>query len=361
MEIQLKEITVGEITNGFSDNNEEGIVGYGGKLNIRPQYQREFVYKPAQRDAVIRTINKNFPLNVMYWAKNGEDSYEILDGQQRTVSFCQYVNGLFSLDGMYFHNLSEERQQAILNYKLFIYICEGTADEKLGWFETINIAGEKLTDQELRNAVYVGPWLSDAKHYFSKTCCIASKVADGYISKSTIRQELLEQVLRWISYDHIVDYMATHQFDNNCNELWQYFNAVITWAKSTFRDYYKEMKGIEWGNLYNKYKDADINPSEISKKVKELMTDDEVQNKKGIFEFVLSGEYKLLNLRTFRESEKRSVYEKQNGICPICGNHFEYSEAEADHIIPWSKGGKTNISNLQVLCKKCNREKSDKY
>ena len=203
MKIELKEFTIKDIVNGYENSDEEGVVAFSGRLDIRPKYQREFVYKEAQRNAVIDTIRKGFPLNVMYWVKN-DDNYEVLDGQQRTISFCEYVVGNFSVDEMYFHNLTNDKQEQILDYKLFIYICDGTDSEKLEWFKTINIAGEKLSNQELRNAVYTGPWLSSAKQKFSKTGCVAYKIGEKYMSGSPIRQEYLETAISWINriYEH---------------------------------------------------------------------------------------------------------------------------------------------------------------
>ena len=256
MKIKLYEIPVKDIVKGYLNSDEEGIVGYDGKLNIRPQYQREFVYKDKQRDAVINTVQNDFPLNVMYWVKNDDDTYEVLDGQQRTISICEYVDGVYSIAKKYFHNLTKVEQNQILNYKLMIYFCEGTDKERLDWFRTINIAGEKLTEQELRNAVYTGPWLTDAKRYFSKTGCAAYNLGNDYIKGVCIRQEFLETVLKWISDrdgEAIEDYMAKHQHDKNANDLWLYFSSVINWVKTIFPKYRKEMKGIEWGILYNKY------------------------------------------------------------------------------------------------------------
>ena len=363
MKIELKEITIRDVVAGYVDSQEEGVFGYNGKLDIRPKYQREFVYKDKQREAVIDTVMKNFPLNVMYWIKNNEDKFEVLDGQQRTISIGQYVNKDFSFKQKYFNNLPNDKKEEFLNYKLMVYICEGTDSEKLEWFKTINIAGEKLTNQELRNAVYAGEWLTDAKKYFSKTTCPAYKTANKYLNGSAIRQEYLERALKWITNrdnKEIEDYMAKHQFDNNANELWLYFKSVIDWVKVLFPNYRKEQKGIEWGELYNKYKDLDFNPSELEKKVKNLMQDEDVTNKKGIYEYLLSGKEKFLNIREFDDKIKRKIYEEQNGICKICGNHFEFEEMQGDHIIAWSKGGKTEKDNCQMLCERCNKEKSNK-
>ncbi|KAA6314038.1 hypothetical protein EZS27_035286, partial [termite gut metagenome] len=229
MVIELHETPIRNVVENYKNDNEEGVVGYNGKLNIRPKYQREFIYKDKQRDAVIETIKKNFPLNVMYWVKNN-DSYEVLDGQQRTISICDYVKGGFSLNCQFFHNLTEDEKNQILDYKLMIYFCEGTDKEKLDWFKIINIAGEKLTDQELRNAIYTGEWLTHAKRYFSKTGCAAYNIANDYLTGTPIRQDYLQTVIKWINNNGIEEYMARHQHNPNANELCLYFNRVIDWV-----------------------------------------------------------------------------------------------------------------------------------
>lgn len=360
MQIELKEITVRELAKGYKDNAEAGVKGFGGKLDIRPPYQREFVYKEDKRNAVINTIRKNFPLNVMYWAVREDGNYEIIDGQQRTISICQFIIGEFSFEKRYFHNLQNDEQDNILNYKLMIYLCSGTDSEKLEWFKTINIAGEKLTDQELRNAVYAGSWLSDAKRYFSKSGCVAYSIGHNYLTGSPIRQEYLETAIDWISEKNIELYMANHQHDQNANALWMYFQSVITWVQSTFTTYRKEMKGIDWGFLYNKYKNELFDTVKIEEEIKKLIDDDDVQSIKGIYSFILTREEKHLNLRQFDDKMKRKVYEKQEGICPICNKKFDISDMEADHILPWHSGGKTVIENCQMLCKLDNRTKSGK-
>lgn len=371
MKIEHKLISIRDIAKNFTDNSENGITGLNGLLNIRPAYQREFVYKDNQREAVIQTILKQFPLNVMYWAKNDNDTFEVLDGQQRTISFCQFVNNVFSIkinkNEMYFHALSESEKEKILNYKIDIYICEGSDQERLDWFRTINIAGEKLTEQELLNINYTGDWLNDAKKKFSKTQCIAYKLANKFVKGSPIRQEYLETVLDWISNNNITNYMAKHCQDKNANELWLYFSKVIEWVKITFNtdNYYrKEMLGLSWGYLYNKYHDNEYDSEELEKKIKELMENEEVTDKKGIYEYILNSEdealVKKLSKREFSKSDQRTAYEKQDGICPHCGEKYTFSELEGDHIIPWWRGGKTILTNLQMLCKKCNKGKGGK-
>lgn len=366
MKIELHEITVGQIAEGYIDNAEEGVKGYGGLLNIRPKYQREFVYDEAKRNAVIDTIKKGFPLNVMYWAKNGDGTFEVLDGQQRTISFCQYVKGEFSLNDKAFHNLTKPEQDAISDYKCMVYFCEGNDYEKLEWFKTINIAGEKLTDQELRNAVYTGEWLTNAKLKFSKSNCAAYNLANKYINGSPIRQDYLQTAIDWINDGKIEAYMSVHQHDPNANELWAYFLSVINWVESTFVKYRKEMKGLNWGALYNKFHGQIYDTDELEKQIAALMLDDDVTNKKGIYSYVLTRNEKYLNIRAFTENEKRQAYEQQGGVCPRCvAEHrvktvYELSEMEADHITPWSEGGKTNLDNCQMLCREHNRRKGKK-
>ena len=360
MKIELKQIKVRDIVENYIDKNENGVFGYNNKLNIRPPYQREFVYKDSKRDAVIDTIKKGFPLNVMYWVKNSDNTFEVLDGQQRTISICQYVSGVFSIDDIYFHNLTDVEQNQILDYELMIYVCEGNDKEKLDWFRTINIGGEKLTDQELLNINYVGSWLSHAKTLFSKTNCNASKISDKYVKGIAIRQELLELALIWISgkKENIANYMAQHQHDVNANELWLHFNKVIDWVKITFPTYRKEMKGLDWGSLYAEYGTKMYDTNELEQQISALMADEAVTNKKGVYEYVLSKctKEKVLSVRTFSDRDKRTAYEKQKGFCAICGEHFEIEEMQGDHIVEWSKGGKTTIENLQMVCHKCHKE-----
>ena len=357
MNIKLHEISIAELTKGYMDNQENGVRGYGGTLDIRPPYQREFVYNDKQRNAVIHTLNKGFPLNVMYWAVREDGNYEIIDGQQRTVSICQYVQGDFSVDMRYFHNLQDDEQAQILNYKLMVYFCEGTPSEKLEWFRTINIAGEELTDQELRNAVYSGSWVTDAKRHFSKNGCPAYGMGSKYLSGSPIRQDYLETTIDWHSEGAIEAYMAKRQNKPNANELWLYFLAVINWVQTVFPNYRHEMKGIPWGSLYNAHNEHPWDSAKLEVEIKRLMQDDDVTKKKGIYAYVLTGKEKHLNIRAFTQSQKRSLYEQQEGICPACGEHFEIGQMEADHIKPWHKGGKTELSNGQMLCKECNRQK----
>lgn len=363
MDIKLKEITVREVTEGYKDSAENGVIGYGGKLNIRPAYQREFVYKDAQRDAVINTIVHNFPLNVMYWCENGDGSYELLDGQQRTISVCQYVNGDFSINNRAFHNLTDTEKEQILNYKLMVYICKGNDKEKLDWFMTINIGSEELTKQELRNAIYTGEWLTSAKSYFSKAGCAGYSIGNKYLSGSMIRQDYLQTAIEWkaLTEDKSIEaYMSEHQHDSNASELWLYFQTVINWVTTLFTEYRKNMKGLNWGKMYYLYHKNNYDPKALKAQIEELIQDDDVTNQSGIYEYLLSGNEKFLNIRAFSDNMKRQAYERQGGICKECGKHFEYEEMEGDHIDPWHSGGKTTADNCQMLCKPCNRRKSGK-
>lgn len=363
MRIELREITVRELTDGYQDNEENGVLGYGGKLDIRPPYQREFIYKDKQRDAVIDTVTKNYPLNVMYWAVRENGDFEIIDGQQRTISIAQYIEGDFSFNNRYFHNLQRDEQDQILDYRLMVYWCSGTDSERLDWFKTINIAGEELSDQELRNAVYHGSWVTDAKRYFSKRGCPAYQIGNDYLGGKMIRQEYLETAIKWVASiegKSIKQYMAERQHETNANELWLYFQSVINWVKVVFPKYRREMKGIEWGLLYNEFKDQKFDSAKLEEEISTLMQDEDVTKKKGIYSYVLTREEKHLNIRAFSDNQKREAYERQKGICVICSNHFELSEMEADHITPWHEGGKTSAENCQMLCRDDNRRKSGK-
>lgn len=375
MQITKKTITVRELSQNYRDDNEGGVYGYDNgehKLWLRPPYQREFCFKDKKRDAVIDTVMNGFPLGIMYWSKVDDNTFECLDGQQRSISICQYVNSdypvKFNGNDRFFHNLNEEEQEIILNYELEIRICEGSEEEKLRWFQRINVAGEVLTEQELLNATYTGPWLSDAKNFFSKRNCVAMQMADGYIKGNPIRQDILEKALSWIAdRDNLESgqmYMAIHQHDEDANELWLYFQTVINWAKMLFPDTSKKLTAVQdWGILYNKYHDKSYNSNTLKSEVKKLLLDDDVTKDTGIIPYVLSGktkhDEKLLSIRAFSEGQKIKAYEKQKGICPICGKHFEYEEMQGDHIVPWSKGGRTIDENLQMLCSTCNATKGN--
>lgn len=370
MKIQLTEISVRDLFDGYVNNDEDGVFGYHGLLNIRPPYQREFVYDDKKRNAVLMTMYHKFPLNTMYWVKNEDGTFELLDGQQRTISICSYLAHDFSVafeeDTPLYFDATEKIGQDLLDYKLMVYICEGEEQERLDWFRTINIAGEKLTEQELLNINYTGQWLTDAKSKFSKTNCVAYRLANKYVKGSPIRQEILETALEWISDNNVSDYMSAHKHDKNANELWLYFNSVIEWVRTTFgeRNYRKEMLGLNWGRLYNTYHNNIYDEKEVEKRVNELMANEEVTEKKGVYEYILSGEDEnlacKLSKRLFSESDKRTAYERQKGICPITGEKLDIKDMQADHIIAWWKGGKTTLDILQMISKTANARKSGK-
>ncbi len=371
MKIESRKVKISELTEKYSDKGEQGVRGYSGLLNIRPAYQREFIYKEKQRNEVINTVRRGYPLNTMYWAVAGE-GFELMDGQQRTVSICQYVQGDFSIeiDGSpkTFANLTPDQKEQILNYELRVYVCDGLESEKLGWFEIINIAGVKLSDQELRNAIYTGPWLADAKRWFSRTNAPAmaddrKKLVAGEIN----RQEVLETAIDWISQGMIKEYMGAHQHYKDAQELWTYWQEVFDWVNRVFPNQdsgrAKLMKGLPWGRFYNAYKETKFNAATLEQRIKDLIKDDEVENKRGIYEFLLTDDQKHLSLRAFDENMIAIAFEQQAGICPQCPpkkNHYAVNEMEADHIKPWSKGGKTVQDNCQMLCMKHNRTKSGK-
>lgn len=270
----------------------------------------------------------------------------------------------FAVDYRYFFNLEDDEQQSILNYTLDIYVCDGTPSEILEWFRVINIAGMKLTDQELRNTAYTGTWLADAKFHFSKPNCAAYNMGKDYVSGSPIRQEFLQTAIQWAAnkdnIESIEEYMALHQNDDNANQLWLYFRKVIEWVEAIFPHKRSQMKGIDWGILYNQHKDDVLDPSKLEERISELMMDDDVTKKAGIYEYLLTGKEKYLNIRAFTPAMKVSAYERQHGICPLCKDKFSIKEMEGDHITPWHENGKTNAENCQMLCKECNRRKSGK-
>lgn len=386
-------LTIEDLFKGYVNNEEEGVWAYEHKLCIRPSYQREYVYDDKKRDAVLQTIRKDMPINLIWFAKNEDGTYEVMDGQQRLISILNYINGTYSkYDDLlkaiyYFDNLPQTEQKKLLEYPLEIKVFEGDSNEKLEWFKTINIGGLVLTEQELRNAAYTGPWLESAKKYFSKTNCVAYQKGKDYVNGNPIRQEILEKVLYWkADFDGIGSrkdkanaierYMSNHQKDENADELWDYFLKVINWIQLNFSTYYKEMKGLEWGYLYNTYHLNNYNTIALEKEVKDLMANDEIGTKKGIFEYLLSDkkEEKLLNVRKFSDSIKRTVFERQRklwkrtdiqlandeSVCPVCNGKFKFKDMEGDHIIAWKFGGRTELDNCQMLCRKCNREKGSK-
>lgn len=363
MKIELNRIKIRDLVDGFADNDEEGVVGYGGRLDIRPKYQREFVYKEAQQQAVIDTVFKGYPLNVMYWVKNADGTFELLDGQQRTLSICSYyVGDIFTvIDGQkkFYANLTADERERFLDYELMVYVCsDGTDSERIAWFKTINIAGEELKEQEILNAVYCGGWVTALKRKFSKTGCVAVKLGGDYVSGSPIRQDVLHKVLQWISGGDVAEYMAHHQHDANADREWQYFQQVVAWVRMLFPTVRREMRSVEWGTLYNVYKDSDFSATALEARVAELMMDDDVTSKPGIYPYLITGDERSLSLRAFTPKMRREAYERQQGVCVACGGHFGFDDMEADHITPWHSGGRTVADNCQMLCRACNRRKA---
>ena len=381
MDIKPVNIKIRDLYDKFFEDEELGVTCYGDRLNVRPPYQRNFVYDTPEEQRVIESILKDRPLNSIYFCKCKEDSlfeYEVLDGQQRILSICHYIRGDFfvhysannSFD--YFHGLDPSVQEKIYNYELNIYICDGDDEEKLDWFETINIATKELTKQELKNAIYNGPWVTEVKKYFSKKGSPCGRKYGNYLSGHENRQEYLETALKWITKaedrnkdEKIKVYMSDKRNKpEEAPDLWNYIEKIFNWVNKVFPldpKKYTVMKGIEWGTLYEKY--SALRQTDMTEEVLKLLKDKEVQNKKGIFEYLLDTENgnreKYLNLRAFDDDEKQMKYEEQNHICPICKKEFLFNEMAGDHIVPWSKGGKTEYDNLQMLCRKCNSEKSN--
>ena len=373
MTIKRMKVTVGEITNGYVNNEEQGVRGYDGRLDIRPPYQREFIYNDKKQKAVIDTVLKGYPLNVMYWVRRSDDAecpYEVMDGQQRTLSICEYVAGKFSYEFKNFFNQPVDVQKHILNYELSVYVCEGEPSEKLEWFKTINIAGEELKEQEMNNAVYAGPFVSDAKRHFSKSNCGAYRLAKDLVNGSPIRQDFLAKALEWIAEHETragspkcaVDYMAQHQHDPNANNLWSYFQNVINWSSTNFdvKRFKKVMKGVDWAFLYDTFGGQTLDSVKIGCRISELMGDSEIKKPIGIIPYVLTGDEHYLDLRTFDDKTKLAAWERQKHKCAMCGEEFDFELMEGDHITPWCKGGRTVESNCQMLCRECNRRKGGK-
>lgn len=370
MTIKQIEVTVGDIARGYINSEEQGVRGYGGQLDIRPPYQREFIYNENEQQAVISTVLKGYPLNVMYWVRRSEDAecpYEVMDGQQRTLSLCEYVDGKFAYDFKNFFNQPADIQKLILDYPLTIYLCEGEPSEKLEWFKTINIAGKPLNEQEINNAVYAGPFVTDAKRHFSKSNCGAYRLGKDLVNGTPIRQEFLKKALEWMSEHEtregkpqsVVGYMAEHQHDPNANNLWTYFQNVLNWTITNFdlKKFKKIMKGLNWALYYDKYHSTTLDTADLASRISKLILDSDVQKQMGIIPYVLTGDERHLDLRGFPEDIKLAVWEKQHHICPSCQKEFDYEFMEGDHITPWREGGRTVIENCQMLCRECNRRK----
>ena len=366
-------VTVGEITKDYVNNDEQGVRGYKGLLDIRPPYQREFIYNEKEQQAVITTVLNGYPLNIMYWVKRNDDAecpYEVMDGQQRTLSLCEYVAGKFAYDFKNFFNQPADIQKKILDYKLTVYVCEGEESEKLEWFKTINIAGKSLNEQEIRNAVYAGPFVSDAKKHFSKTNCAAYRLGKDLVNGSPIRQEFFKKALDWMAAHEtrygkpqtIVGYMSEHQHDLNAGPLWTYFQSVLHWTMDTFnmKKFKKIMKGLDWAKFYDEYHEKSLDIKDMEQRIVDCLSDDEIQKPQGIIPYVLTGEERYLDLRAFPEKIKLAVWEQQGHKCTLCGKEFDIEFMEADHITPWCDGGRTVLENCQVLCRECNRRKGGK-
>ena len=382
----LTELTVDDICRGFVYNELEGkgLFGWDGKLVIQPEYQRNYIYADGKKDvAVVDSLLKGYPLGLIYFVKVGEDRYEVLDGQQRITSFGRFVRGKFPVvdsEGMphYFDGLNAEEQGRILGSKLTIYVCEGAETEIKEWFKTINIAGVPLVEQELLNAIYSGPFVTAAKEVFSNSGNSEMQKWKCYVAGDEQRQKILETALKWVSGGEVQDYMGRHRFDKDCRELKTYFTSVIDWIDGVFMGVKDEMCGLEWGRLYETYRKTAYNPEKVWRRVEELYGDEFVTDRRGIFEYVLGGEKetRLLNVRVFSDKEKKQVYVRQTadaekrGIsnCPLCAVGREASakriwkigEMDADHVAAWSKGGATDISNCQMLCKTHNRAKGNR-
>ena len=388
MKLTLKtDWTVADICKGFVfDKNEgKGLFGLDGQLIIQPEYQRNYIYGDGKKDvAVIESLLRGYPLGLLYFVKNKDGKYEVLDGQQRITSFARYVNQSWQFavewNGKphYINSLGENDRNRIINSPLLVYICEGEPEEIKDWFHTINIAGVPLTAQELRNASYYGPFVTLARKEFSNTQNASMNMWRTYIKGRPERQEVLETALDWVSSGEIDVYMADHRSATDINEIKNYFDTVIGWIDSIFDYTGKEMCGLEWGRLYREYHDKAFSKDNVSTRMEKLLGDPQVTNGKGIVEYILSGETKpeLLNIRVFDESTKRAKYNQQTtkakadkvSNCPFCANGdnanktriWKLSEMDADHVSAWIKGGATDLSNCEMLCITHNRMKGNK-
>lgn len=379
MEIEKKYVSVKELCEGYTakdGESNEGIYAFGGKLCLRPPFQRSFVYKDGPRDAVIDTVLQGFPLSLMYWVDNGDGTFGCLDGQQRSISICEFAEGNFSLvdaEGKRVYittleNHKPELAEDFMNYQLEVRVCKGTKEEQLAWFRRINIAGAQLTDQELRNANYVSAWLDDAKRYFSKASVMSNKkcpaeiIGKDYVKADASRQELLEKVLGWAANSAgdaaICNYMDAHMRDADASALWQYYQDVIEWIKFLFSENtHSGMSGVEWGLLYNLYHNEEFDPDEIDELYNDLLKAKECKDITcsiaKICEYCITRDESLLTQRAFDETQKKIMYKKQEGICPDCGKQITFKQMHAHHILPYMAGGRTEIDNGVMLCSKC--------
>ncbi len=380
------DITVKDVCDGFVYNELEGkgLFGLKGKLTIQPEYQRNYIYADGKKDvAVIESMLKGYPIGLFYFVKVDKNKLEVLDGQQRITSFGRFVTGKFAIkdeNGMeqYFSGLAKDKQKRILNTKLLIFECEGTESEIKEWFKTINIVGVPVNNQEILNSVYSGPFVTLAKKEFSNSQNANIQKWSAYIKGSANRQDFLECAILWVSKNNAGDYMSKHRYDKNIKDLKDYFNKVLDWVTSVFVDTEKEMKGLEWGRLYEEYGKKKFNTSKISEEVKKLYSDPYVKNRKGIFEFILGGSKKtqLLDVRFFDDATKKAVYKSQTdhakklnkSNCSLCAVGHDVNkkkiwtqdQMEADHVNAWAKGGSSNPKNCQMLCKTHNRAKGNR-
>lgn len=369
MKTELKKITIRDLVKGYTDDQEKGVQAFSGKLNVRPPYQREFVYNPKQRDQVINSIMGGFPLNVMYWVALDDGTFELLDGQQRTISICQYLYNKYSVNNQYTDNYGKKYHliegtnlgDRVMNYELFIYHCFGDANDIINWFRVINTAGEKLNDQEILNAVYNSKWLTSAKKWFSRMNCPAKNYGEDYLKGSCNRQDYLRTVIKWKSNNKIAEYMNDRKADDseNAEEIWKYFKEVIDWVRQTFTEVRPIMKGVEWGYLYEKYGHQYRNSENVERTIKALIENEDIKNSGRIYKYYLTKDKRDLQFRTFKKEEKLTAYENQNKLCNHCKKKFKFEDMEGDHIVAWSKGGETLSTNLQMLCKRCNGLKSN--
>ncbi len=378
--------TIRDIVDGFEYNELEGkgLFGLSGKLTIQPEYQRNYIYADGKKDvAVVDSILKGYPIGVLYFNKVADDRFEVLDGQQRITSFGRFVTGKFAIkdsngNEQYYSGMADVQREKILNTPLLVYICEGEEPEIKDWFKTINIAGVELTKQEILNAVYSGPFVTLAKEEFSNSQNSNVQKWGAYISGDVKRQAYLERALDWVSHGLIDNYMSKHRHDHDINELKTYFSTIIDWISSVFTDVESEMKGLEWGRLYETFSSQSYDSAKVSEEVHKLLGDYNIKDRRGVFEYILGGskDTKLLNVRVFDDPTKKIVYAEQTEAaqakgesnCPLCAIGHDanrdkiwgLSEMDADHVAAWSKGGETSIENCQMLCKTHNRAKGNR-
>ena len=390
MKTSFETFTVEQICDGFEYNELEGkgLYGLAGRLTIQPEYQRNYIYADGKRDvAVIESVLKGYPLGLLYFNRVDDGRLEVLDGQQRITSLGRFYRNKFAvkingLERNFDGGLNEDLRRKFLNTELRVYICEGEGDDAEGeikeWFKTINIAGIPLNQQEELNAVFSGPFVTLCKAEFSNSQNANIQRWESYVKGPANRQQFLATALEWVSKGNVDGYMNLHRRDTNIQEIRTYFNTVIDWVDATFDDVYPEMQGLNWGELYERFHSNAYNHTELSAKVRELMGDDYVTNRKGVFEYVLGGcvDTKLLNVRLFDKPTMRKVYQQQTdkakvedtSNCPYCAiGHdanrqriWKLEEMDADHVTAWSKGGSTDIENCQMLCKTHNRAKGNR-